>query len=43
MPLTRPAKGPMAIESLIAYAVAILVVARAVNVLGSRGRAVFRG
>ena len=35
MPLTRRAKGLMAIESLIAYAVAILVVARAVNVLGT--------
>jgi hypothetical protein len=35
MPLTRRAKGLMAIESLISYAVVILVVARAVNVLGS--------
>ena len=34
MPLTRRAKGLMAIESLISYAVVILVVARAVNVLG---------
>ncbi len=35
MPLTRRAKGLMAIESLISYTVVILVVARAVNVLGS--------
>ncbi len=35
MPLTRRAKGMMAVESLISYAVVILVVARAVNVLGS--------
>ena len=34
MPLTRRAKGLMAAESLISYAVAILVVARAVNILG---------
>ena len=34
MPLTRRAKGLMAVESLISYAVAILVVAQAVNVLG---------
>src|SRR4051812_26051218 len=34
MPLTVRAKGLMAIESLISYAVVILVVARAVNVLG---------
>ena len=34
MPLTRRAKGLMAVESLISYAVAILVIARAVNVLG---------
>ena len=34
MPLTRRAKGLMAVESLIAYTVVILVVARAVNVLG---------
>ena len=33
MPLTRRAKGLMAIESLISYAVVILVIARAVNVL----------
>jgi len=33
MPLTRRAKGLMAVESLISYAVVILVVARAVNVL----------
>jgi uncharacterized membrane protein len=33
MPLTRRAKGLMAAESLISYAVVILVVARAVNVL----------
>jgi uncharacterized membrane protein len=33
MPLTRRAKGLMATESLISYAVVILVVARAVNVL----------
>ena len=35
MPLTRRAKGLMAAESLISYAVVILVVARAVNVLGT--------
>ena len=35
MPLTRRAKGLMAVESLISYAVVILVVARAVNVLGT--------
>ena len=35
MPLTRRAKGLMAVESLISYAIVILVVARAVNVLGS--------
>ena len=35
MPLTRRAKGLMALESLISYAVVILVVARAVNVLGA--------
>jgi hypothetical protein len=35
MPLTRCAKGLMAVESLISYAVVILVVDRAVNVLGS--------
>jgi hypothetical protein len=35
MPLTRRAKGLMAMESLISYTVVILVVARAVNVLGS--------
>jgi len=35
MPLTRRAKGLMAVESLISYAVVILVVARAVNALGS--------
>jgi uncharacterized membrane protein len=34
MPLTRRAKGLMAVESLISYAVVIFVVARAVNVLG---------
>jgi uncharacterized membrane protein len=33
MPLTRRAKGLMALESLISYAVVILVIARAVNVL----------
>jgi hypothetical protein len=33
MPLTHRAKGLMAVESLISYAVVILVVARAVNVL----------
>jgi uncharacterized membrane protein len=37
MPLTRRAKGLMAVESLISYAVVILVVARAVNVLGASG------
>ena len=35
MPLTRRAKGLMAVESLISYAVAILVISRAVNILGS--------
>ena len=35
MPLTRRAKGLMAVESLISYAVVILVIARAVNALGS--------
>ena len=35
MPLTRRAKGLMALESLISYAVVILVVSRAVNVLGA--------
>ena len=35
MPLTRRAKGLMAIESLISYAVVILVISRAVNVLGT--------
>ena len=34
MPLTRRAKGLMAVESLISYAVVVLVVSRAVNVLG---------
>ena len=34
MPLTRRAKGLMAVESLISYAVVILVVSRAVNALG---------
>jgi uncharacterized membrane protein len=34
MPLTRRAKGLMAVESLTSYAVVVLVVARAVNVLG---------
>jgi uncharacterized membrane protein len=36
MPLTRRAKGLFAAESLISYVVVILVVARAVNVLGSK-------
>jgi hypothetical protein len=35
MPLTRRAKGMMAVESLISYAVVILVISRAVNVLGT--------
>ena len=35
MPLTLRAKGLMAAESLISYAVVIFVVARAVNVLGA--------
>ena len=35
MPLSRRAKALMAVASLISYAVVILVVARAVNVLGS--------
>ena len=39
MPLTRRAKGLMAVESLISYAVVILVVSRAVNVLGQLTRA----
>jgi hypothetical protein len=34
MPLTRRAKGLMSVESLISYAVVILVVADAVNALG---------
>jgi uncharacterized membrane protein len=37
MPLTRRAKGLVAVESLISYAVVILVVARAVIVLGAGG------
>lgn len=37
MPLTRRAKGLLAAESLISYVVVILVVARAVNVLGASG------
>jgi uncharacterized membrane protein len=36
MPLTRRAKALMSAESLISYVVVILVVARAVNVLGSQ-------
>ena len=35
MPLTRRAKGLMAVESVISYAAVSLVVARAVNVLGA--------
>ena len=35
LPLERRAKGLMAVESLISYAVVILVVSRAVNVLGA--------
>jgi hypothetical protein len=35
MPLTRRAKGLMAVESIISYAVVVLVVAHAVNVLGT--------
>ena len=35
MPLTRRAKGLMAADSLISYTIVILVVARAVNVLGT--------
>lgn len=35
MPLKRRAKGLMAAESLISYTVVMLVVARAVNVLGT--------
>jgi len=35
MPLTRRAKGLLAAQSLISYVVVILVVARAVNVLGA--------
>jgi len=34
MPLTRRAKGLMAVESLISYSVAVVVIAQAVNVLG---------
>ena len=37
MPLTRRAKSLLAAESLISYVVVILVVARAVNVLGASG------
>ena len=37
MPLTRRAKGLLAAESLVSYVVVILVVARAVNVLGTSG------
>ena len=33
MPLTRRAKGLMAVESLISYSVAVVVIAQAVNVL----------
>jgi GH15 family glucan-1,4-alpha-glucosidase len=35
MPLTRRAKGLMAAESLISYIVVILVISRAVSVLGT--------
>ena len=35
MPLTRRAKGLMAVESLISYAVVLLIVSRAVNILGT--------
>ncbi len=35
MPLTHRAKALMAVESLISYAIAILVISRAVNVLGT--------
>jgi uncharacterized membrane protein len=35
MPLTRRAKGLMAVESLISYIVVILVISRAVSVLGT--------
>jgi uncharacterized membrane protein len=35
MPLTRRAKGLMAVESLISYAVVLHIVSRAVNVLGA--------
>jgi uncharacterized membrane protein len=35
MPLTHRSKALMAVESLISYAIVILVVARAVNVLGT--------
>lgn len=37
MPLTRRAKALLAAQSLISYVVVILVVARAVNVLGASG------
>ena len=37
MPQTRRAKSLLAAESLISYVVVILVVARAVNVLGASG------
>jgi hypothetical protein len=35
MPLTRGAKGLMALESMISLVAVLLVAARAVNVLGS--------
>jgi hypothetical protein len=35
MPLSRRSKGLMAVESLTACAVVVLVIARAVNVLGA--------
>ena len=34
MPLTRPAKAMMAVQSLVAVTTVALVIARAVNVLG---------
>ena len=35
MPLTRQAKGLMSVESLLSNVIIVLVIARAVNVLGS--------
>ncbi len=35
MPLTRKAKGLMSVESVLSNVIIVLVIARAVNVLGS--------